>query len=157
MEDTAALLESLGHDVERASPHLDPEGYLEHFTRIWFADVGPGARTLGSLDGTELDLDKLEPLTRQLLEIAESTSASDYIGSVSYVRTASRFFLALWADHDILLTPTLAQPPVEIGALDPSEGEEPVTMLARAGEWVPFTPPINVCLLYTSPSPRDRS
>lgn len=144
VEETAQLLESLGHEVEQASPQLDPEGYLEHFTRIWFADVGPGARTLGSLDGTKLDPDQLEPLTRQLMEIAEATSASDYIGSVSYLRTASRLFLAFWADHDVLLTPTLAQPPLEIGALDPGEGEEPLTMLTKAGEWVPFTPPINV-------------
>ena len=104
----------------------------------------PGRGRSAPSTATELDLDELEPLTRQLLEIAESTSASDYIGSVSYLRTASRAFLALWADYDVLLTPTLAQPPIEIGALDPLEGEEPVTMLAKAGEWVPFTPPINV-------------
>jgi len=52
--------------------------------------------------------------------------------------------LAFWADHDVWLTPTLAQPPLEIGALEPGEGEQPVTMLAKAGEWIPFTPPINV-------------
>ena len=144
VEETARLLESLGHEVEQASPQLDPERFLEHFTRIWFADVGPGAKTLAAVAGGELDRGQLEPLTRQLVEIAEATSASDYIGSVSYLRTASRVLLAFWADHDVWLTPTLAQPPLEIGALEPGEGEQPVTMLAKAGEWIPFTPPINV-------------
>jgi amidase len=144
VEETAALLESLGHDVEEASPPIDPETFLENFTRIWFADAGPGAKTLAAVSGGELDRDQLEPLTRQLVEISESTSASDYIGSVSYLRTASRVFLSFWADHDVLLTPTLAQPALEIGALEPGEGEEPVSMLVKAGEWVPFTPPINV-------------
>ncbi len=38
----------------------------------------------------------------------------------------------------------LAQPPVEIGALDPADSEEPIVMLAKAAEFVPFTPPTNV-------------
>ena len=44
----------------------------------------------------------------------------------------------------MLLTPTLAQPPIEIGALRPAEGEPPIQMLLNSADWVPFTPVWNV-------------
>jgi amidase len=50
----------------------------------------------------------------------------------------------MWDGIDVLLTPTLAQPPIEIGGLRPKEGEPPIQMLMNAAEWVPFTPVWNV-------------
>ena len=47
-------------------------------------------------------------------------------------------------DHDVLVTPTLAKPPIEIGALKPAEGEPPIQMLLNAATFVPFTPVSNV-------------
>jgi amidase len=44
----------------------------------------------------------------------------------------------------VLVTPTLAKPPIEIGALRPAEGEPPIQMLLNSAGWVPFTPVINV-------------
>ena len=144
VEQTAELLESLGHDVEAASLDFDATTFTEHFSRVWIADIGGSVRTIATVLGGELDRDQLEPLTRQMAEIAESISASDLIASISYLRVASRGLLALWGDHDVLLTPTLAQPPLELGALEPDDGAEPIDMLRKAGEFVPFTPPINV-------------
>ena len=144
VEETAELLESLGHEVEAAPLDLDAEAFTEHFSRVWISDIGGSVRTIASVLGGELDRDQLEPLTRQMAEIAESISATDLIASISYLRVASRGMLALWADHDVLVTPTLAQPPLELGALEPDEGAEPIDMLRKAGEFVPFTPPINV-------------
>jgi amidase len=56
----------------------------------------------------------------------------------------SREILQFWTDHDVLVTPTLARPPIEIGALRPAEGEPPIQMLMNAAEFVPFTPVFNV-------------
>jgi amidase len=44
----------------------------------------------------------------------------------------------------VLITPTLAKPPIEVGALDPAEGEPPIQALVNAADWVPFTPISNV-------------
>jgi amidase len=49
-----------------------------------------------------------------------------------------------WADHDVLLTPTLAQPPIPHGALDPAPDESPVEAFHKGMRFVPFTPPANV-------------
>jgi amidase len=56
----------------------------------------------------------------------------------------SRRIVAMWSEIDVLLTPTLAKPAIEIGGLRPKEGEPPIQMLNNAAEWVPFTPVWNV-------------
>jgi amidase len=63
---------------------------------------------------------------------------------MDYLRRLSRVVLEFWTGHDVLLTPTLAKPPIEIGALRPAEGEPPIQMLLNSGAWVPFTPVFNV-------------
>ena len=144
VEEAARLLDSLGHEVEPASLVLEGESFIEHFSRVWIADVAGSVKTLGSVAGGELDRDLLEPLTRQMVEITDSVTAADYIASVSYLRMVARGMMAFWADHDVLVTPSLARPPVEIGALESREGEEPIEMLRKAGDFIPFTPPFNL-------------
>ncbi len=144
VEETARLLESLGHEVEELPLDFDAATFTEHFSRVWISDIAGSVKTLGAVAGGELDRDQLEPLTRQMTEIADAVSATDLVASISYLRMASRGLLAPWADHDVLVTPTLAQPPLELGALEPDEGAEPIDMLRKAAEFVPFNPSINV-------------
>jgi amidase len=44
---------------------------------------------------------------------------------------------------DVLLTPTLGEPPAPLGTFESPPGE-PLTGLFRAAAYVPFTPPFNV-------------
>jgi amidase len=76
-------------------------------------------------------------------EIANSQSATDLLIAMDYLRRMSRRILEFWVDHDVLITPTLAKPPIEIGALRPAEGEPPIQMLINSAGWVPFTPVFN--------------
>ena len=143
--EAAKLLESLGHGVQEVGfPIDDPATFLANFLRLWVADVAGSVRNLGTVLGGELDPDRLEPLTRQMVEAGEATTAVDYVASIASLRLASRGMLGFWADHDVLVTPTLAQPPLEIGALAPAEGEEAMVMLGKSSRFVPFPPPINV-------------
>ena len=49
-----------------------------------------------------------------------------------------------WTEgHDLLLTPTIAEPPPPLGTFD-SPPDNPLHGLFRAAELVPFTPPFNV-------------
>jgi amidase len=51
---------------------------------------------------------------------------------------------AWWANgFDLLLTPTLGEPPLPLGTLDPAP-ENPLRGYIRAGEFVPFTVQFNV-------------
>ena len=49
-----------------------------------------------------------------------------------------------WADGwDLLLTPTLAEPPPLLSEFEPVAGD-PSAPMRRAGRFVPFTPPFNM-------------
>jgi amidase len=142
--EAASLLESLGHQVTEAAPAWDDEGYIENFIKIWTAGTGEEIHTYGRLRGQPLDTSKVEPLTRQMIELASSFSSVDYLRALEYLQRLARRIVSFWGDYDVLLTPTLAQPPVPIGALRPGPGEEPMKMLENSAGFVPLTPIFNV-------------
>jgi amidase len=144
VRDTTALLESLGHSVEEAQPEVDPEQYVQNFVAVWIGETGEELHTLETLLGRPLDRDRIEPLTRQMEEIAKSMSATDFLIALDYLRRISRKIISFWERFDVLVTPTLTSPAIEIGSLDPDEGQEPVTQLLASANWVPFTPVWNV-------------
>jgi amidase len=141
--EAAELLQELGHEVEEASFPTD-EGYVENFIKVWVGEVGEELHTCEMWLGEPLDRSKLEPMTAQMAEIADAQSGTDLLIAMDALRRASRELLAYWTDHDVLVTPTLAKPPIEIGALRPAEGEPPIQVLVNAGGWVPFTPIFNI-------------
>jgi amidase len=144
VRDTAELLESLGHSVEEAVPQVDSEQYVENFIKVWIGDVGEELHTLEQLLGKPIDRDRIEPLTRQMEEIAGSMSATEYVIGLDYLRRIAREIIRFWDRYDVLLTPTLTSPAIEIGALDPPPDQPPVTRLMNSATWVPFTPVWNV-------------
>jgi amidase len=82
-----------------------------------------------------------EPETRALIEAASQLNAADYVRATAGMRNVSRRIVAFFDDYDLLLTPTLAQPPVPIGAL---EDDDPWTQFANAGRFTPFTQVANI-------------
>ena len=138
------LLESLGHEVEEASFDIDGDAYVEHFVKVWMAVTGEEIRDYEKMFGRAIDPDELEPLTRQMQEVANQVSATDYLESLAWLRAMSRQVVDVWSGIDVLITPTLAQPPIEIGALTPGPDEPAIQMLLNSAGWVPFTPLWNV-------------
>lgn len=141
--ETAELLESAGHTVFEAPPFSD-EGYIDNFIKVWVTGVAGNVRASGDLRGRPIELSELEPLTAEMVQIAGSISGADYLEALEYLRAMSRRVAALWSEVDVLLTPTLATQPIEIGALRPKEGEPAMKMLENAAAFVPFTPVWNV-------------
>jgi amidase len=143
VRDAVALLEELGHDVEEAVFPFE-DTFVENFIKVWVGGTGEELHTCEKWLGHPLDRTKLEPMTAQMAEIADAQSGTDLLIAVDALRRLSREVLAFWNDHDVLVTPTLAKPPIEIGALKPAEGEPPIQMLMNAATFVPFTPAFNV-------------
>jgi len=131
---TAALLDELGHDVREATPPwIDPE-LVPHFIRVW--QVGPA--TAG------IDFELLEPINRALAEDAAATTGPDVVVSIYRLQAAVRRLVAFWDDVDVLVTPTLALPPVPVGwTFDDTDGDARLAF-ARQLLFTPFTPVINV-------------
>jgi amidase len=134
-EETARLLDELGHDVVEATPPWDAEEMLAEFIRVW--QVGPAT------SGIE-DLSLLEPINRVLAEQARATTSPEYVNAVYRLQTVARRVVAFWDEVDVLLTPTLALPPVPIGWTWEDTDGDPLQAFARQTLFTPFTPVVNV-------------
>ena len=149
-ESAAKLLESLGHSVEVAAPKgFDREELIMQFGAVWAADCSYLLDDWGNKVGREVTADDVEILTWALAEMGKSVTAAQLVGAVTDAMKANRQ-AATWWDHgpegdgfDLLLTPTLGEPPVPHGTFD-STPEEPLSGFFRAAAFVPYTAQFNV-------------
>jgi amidase len=141
--DAAKLCADLGHEVTEAKVNLPGQLMMHSFTAVWSAlaawSVDSTAYATGQAPGHE----QFEPLTWAVAERARQQSASAYLMAVSALQRVSRQVARLFVDYDVLLTPTLAQPPLLLGSFD-APPDNPWQALVRAGEFVPFTPLCNI-------------
>ncbi|MEO6123994.1 MAG: amidase [Ilumatobacteraceae bacterium] len=117
VEQTAALLEGLGHDVELADPPVDWDLMAQVQGTIIGAHVafmiGQRAMELGREPGT----DDLEPLALAQYRRAGDQLAIDYVKADQAQQLLSRRLGTFFETIDVLVTPTLGGAPVPIGSL----------------------------------------
>ncbi|MFQ5477275.1 MAG: amidase [Candidatus Binatia bacterium] len=137
VELTARMLEEAGHEVfESELDWPDGDTMTAAFIVIW---------NTGVVYWDVNDWSKVEPLNRAMLEAARRTSSADYVQALAATQMFSRRIVASWSrDFDILLTPTTATEPPEVGVLWEGSAEDPLRPLMTAAELVPFTPWFNV-------------
>jgi amidase len=134
MEDAARLLESLGHHVVEAAP----DGWIEQSLQPQFVQL----ISTGTAIVDFLPKDQLEPLNRYLIESAHGISSVVHMQALMTIQQWARRIVAWWDHFDVLLTPTLAMPPVENGYV--FSDDDPFMALVRSGLFIPFNPPFNV-------------
>ncbi|HEU4387988.1 MAG TPA: amidase [Blastocatellia bacterium] len=143
VRDAAALCSDLGHDVSEAFPKVDGEKLAQSFMAIWSAGctwtIDGFAHITGRAPGSEM----FEPLTWALYERGKAVRASDYLLAVQWLQGVSRDVARFMLDYDVLLTPTLGEPPVPLGTFD-STPDFALKGMIRAAQFVPFTPICNV-------------
>jgi amidase len=141
----AALLESLGHHVELGYPATLSDGsFTARFMAIWATQMAIGLEGYAAAVGHDLTEDEVEPVNWAQAKYATTVSGVDYAAALGATAEFRRATQQWWADGwDLLLTPTLAEPPVLVGELDPRPGD-PMAGMRRAAVFVPFTPPFNV-------------
>jgi amidase len=143
-EDTASVLASLGHEVDHAFPAavMDP-ALIDHFTVLWTSELVADMRAYERMTGHEMTPADVEPLTWTLYELGLATNAARYIEAKGACLELGRA-VAEWMkdDWDIVLTPTLGEPPVTLGTFQTPD--EPFLGFMRAASFTPFTPLTNI-------------
>ena len=144
VERAGAFLSQLGHRVEevRLDPLLQPE-YVPRFISIWAAGVASELDSWAELFGAAITPEDVEPLTWALAQMGQSVSSSTYLRAWTWLQLNSRQVSRFWKDHDLLLTPTVSEPPPPLGTFDAPAGDA-MAALFRAAAFAPFTPPFNV-------------
>jgi len=133
-DDATKLLLELGHHVDDVAA---PAG----------ASVVPAFETAWSVLATmaavpAADEPKLRPLTRWLRERGRRVTGPEFAAALATLQAAARRILVGLADYDAVLTPTLAMPPVAVGAL--RDDADPARDFDNQKHFTPFTSVANM-------------
>lgn len=122
---------------------------LRHATLEWlfatYFSTGM-AETFGQVAaelGRELTEPEVEPLNWALAQMGAQMPAAERQAAFEAAPGIIGSVLEWWNDFDLLLTPTLAEPPIPIGTLGPDPAD-PLAPLRRAEQFAPFTPFVNM-------------
>lgn len=140
-----ALLESLGHHVEPGWPSVLADPALgQSFGAMWSTNMGVSLRRFADALGRELSADDVELMNWAQAEFAKNVSGVDYALALAAASSFRRAVQSWWTEGwDVLLTPTLSEPPIPVGTIANST-ERAMAPLVRSGEWVTFTNQFNM-------------
>jgi len=141
----ASMLDGLGHIVEPVWPAcLADDTLAEKFMALWATQMAMGVRGFGQTLGRELTAHDVEPVNWVLVEYARQLTAVDYAAAQAAGWAFRRALQQWWAEGwDLLITPTLAEPPLPLPELA-NNPEDPTAPMRRAGQFAVFTPPFNM-------------
>ena len=131
VDDVAALLKDLGHDVELAAPPLPRQALVRAYLTIVSANVAAEVAAAEAIVGRSVTTDDFEPGTLLLRDIGRKASAAELVEHLHVVERAAATLVDFFSRHDLWLTSTMARPPAEIGAFLPSAAERGVLALLR--------------------------
>jgi len=143
--EAATLLESLGHFVEEAFPAaLDDPAVFGPFTTLLASWTARDIEAWSVRTGRSIGPRDVEPHNWAMAEIGRKFSASHYVESVIWLQAHARRIQQWWAGgFDLLLTPTLAEPPPPLGEFT-STPEKPLAGVIRSGPFAVYTSPFNI-------------
>jgi len=138
----ARLLESLGHHVEESAPAamFEPD-FATHFTAIIAADVEFTFQGLEMLLGRPIVDEELEPRNVAYRQGGRALGAVAYLQSRTWLGMWARRMADWWTSHDLLVTPTVAARPPELGWFTASGPQEEGQ---RIVSFIPYTPAFNM-------------
>jgi amidase len=142
VDNAAALLASLGHKVEHASPAaLDEATMLEVFTVVMGTAVRAHLDEIAAEIGRPITADDFEASTWSTYEGARALTAAQYLQALTNMHAWTRRVAAWWDidGYDLLLIPTCGEPAPEIGDLI-----RPDVGVGRQLPFAIFTAPFNV-------------
>jgi amidase len=128
-DDTSRLLESLGHDVEDVDLPF-PAWVVGLFETVWTV-----LSTLMPVDPARES--ELQPLTRHLRERGRSVDGSTFALAAIGLQVIARQVVVAASAYDVLLSPTLAQPPLPVGAI--RDETDPAGDFENNKRFTPFT------------------
>jgi amidase len=129
LQETVRLIKALGHDVSEDAPRIDGDACALAFLSIMAAETRADIERTAALAARKPSLADFEVGTYAVGLMGKQISASDYVACTRALQMAARVVGRFFEGYDLLLTPTLAQPPIAIGALKTAGAERKVMEL----------------------------
>lgn len=142
VEDAVKLLSDLGHTVEEIKFEVDGERFVDMFMVMWSSGLAWTVDGFAKAIGRKPEESDLEPGNWILYQVGSRQTAAAYLQALEGMQLISRQIAHMFTNYDVLLTPTLAQPPLPIGSFEPT-AEDPLAGMRVATSFVPFTPLCN--------------
>ncbi|MFT7475490.1 MAG: amidase [Verrucomicrobiales bacterium] len=122
-QDTAHLLESLGHHVIERDAPVDGKALARSYFTMYFGDVAATIAEIEQILGRRATLADAELGTLALAAIGRTVSAGDFAQALRHWGKVGRQMGRFFEEVDVYLTPTTAAPPAQVGELTPTSSE----------------------------------
>jgi len=126
LEMTVKLSEELGHEVVEAAPQIDGKAFARAFLTMVCGETRADIEEAEALFGRKASSRDFEPGTWAVGLLGKRLRAAEFSRAIRLLQRSARQIGQFFEDYDVLLTPTLAMPPVVTGSLQP----EPVEAFA---------------------------
>jgi amidase len=164
LADTVALLEGLGHELLEATPTIEREACAMAFVTVLSGEIRADIEATARQAGRQVHPSGFETTAYGMGLLGRALSASDYAIAAQTLHRAAREVARFFEGVDLLLTPTIARPPVPLGSLPPHAKDRALLALVarlNAGwllklggsvkqmanesfDFIPYTPLFNV-------------
>jgi amidase len=134
LDRTVALCEELGHELHEAGPGLDNRRLMEAYFVLTSLALAEELNTMARLTGIKANARTLEDITFFLKRLGDSMSGRRFADAHADMLNATRSLALFFESYDVLLTPTMAVPPLPTGSMDlPFREKCLLRMLGRLG------------------------
>lgn len=116
----ARLCEDLGHTVTEDLPTYSLESIVQAARTLWAANLAAAVDSHCTAIGRPATPEAMEALTWQFYLVGKRIAAAEYVRAIDMIHRQGRELAKFFQTYDMLLTPTLASPPIELGTLNPS-------------------------------------
>lgn len=123
LEETAKLCQELGHDVAEATPEMDGHAFARAFLTLVAGETRAGVLDAEEVLGRTARSSDFETVTWALNLLGKQFCAGDFARAAQALKHTGHSLGLFFQEWDVLLTPTLAMPPVKTGALQPHGAE----------------------------------
>ncbi|MFJ5281147.1 amidase [Streptomyces parvulus] len=144
---TVRLLESLGHRVEETPVDLgtDWEEFTSATAVLFTVNLAATVDAVAAAFGRPADRSTLEEATLAGLHYGRRVSGPRFVAALGIRNTVARSLAGYFAAHDVLLTPTLPEVPMRLGAYTEGGADlDGAGWIDRLNDRSPFTTAFNV-------------
>jgi amidase len=142
---TARRCETLGHTLTEATPALDWDEFVMNCMLYWTANLALWIDEVASALARPIDASTLEATTLACYRHGKALKATDLLRAMEVANRISRTFATFFQQYDVLLTPTLPQPPATLGTINANDDSlDAEGWTRRTFAFTPFTPVFNM-------------